>query len=85
MNGEIPLESVYQRVQREDEEGHVRDEFVDLGAQRRSLVTLLDRLTSLPLPKILMQDETADFLELLDQIRATAAQQMTFLQTPSDD
>lgn len=63
----------------EVEKVHHREELLDLGAQRSRLSELMQRVETLPLPKIIGSPESQSFIELLDDIVQIARQQAAFL------
>jgi hypothetical protein len=63
----------------EVEKVHHREELLDLGAQRSRLSELMQRVETLPLPKIIGSPESPAFIELLDDIAQIARQQAAFL------
>jgi transcriptional regulator with XRE-family HTH domain len=79
LSEEATLDAALQRVVREDESAHVRDEFVDVDVQLANLSTLLERLSALPLPKIVNEGRVADFIDKLTSIREALVLQLGFL------
>jgi hypothetical protein len=79
LSEEVGLDAALQRVVREDESAHVTDQFVDVDSQLASLSSLSERLSALPLPKIVNQGRAGDFVERLEDIHVTASQQLDAL------
>jgi len=79
LSGRATLQQAVSRLTHEEQEGQDREERVDLGRRLQTLIAMEEDVQTLPLPKILEQERSDEFVDLLQKVERACAQQTAFL------
>lgn len=79
LSGASTLDESYVRTMREEEDRRATEDVLDLSHQRARLIEIDAHVQTLPLPKIKEAGESSEFIELLERIERSAADQRDFL------